>query len=88
VHQVGHYPELHQDAQSTKHKIIQNKFRRTKIMPVVFCRREILSVILSGEGVRELGDKQDIPLETGTVGAAPSRTCMHVRFLFCLCCLD
>jgi hypothetical protein len=23
VHQVGHYPELHQDARSTKHKISQ-----------------------------------------------------------------
>jgi hypothetical protein len=22
VHQVGHYPELHQDARSTKHKIL------------------------------------------------------------------
>jgi hypothetical protein len=27
VHQVGHYPELHQDARSTKHKIVHKVFR-------------------------------------------------------------
>jgi phage replication-related protein YjqB (UPF0714/DUF867 family) len=27
VHQVGHYPELHQDARSTKHNSVLRSFR-------------------------------------------------------------
>jgi hypothetical protein len=43
VHQVGHYPELHQDAWSTKHKIM---FKVLKQLIHVACRKHWLSTVV------------------------------------------
>jgi hypothetical protein len=35
VHQVGHYPELHQDARSTKHKKQWQSIQKLSLKPVM-----------------------------------------------------
>jgi hypothetical protein len=56
VHQVGHYPESHQDARSTKHKI-QNLFRhKTLNVSGIFCaHHQELPAVCTGIGTFHSG---------------------------------